>query len=309
MPRTIRSTATQSRAAAPLALGIAAGLLAGSAFAAPVQVPALSTPATAEAHLGKMVFVQLVTPDLAGAERFYGGLFGWTFAEVQAGGSQYAEASLNGRPVAGIVQRPLPAGEKRQPAWLGFLSAGDLDAVQKLALANGAKVLRAPHDVPNRGREAVFADPQGAVFAVLSSSSGDPADELAAPGEWIWSSLMTTDPDKDAAFYQTLFGYEVYDESAAGSGQHLILATENYARASANSMPTKRPGTPPHWLEFVRVDDAVAMTAKVVTLGGHVLVTPHTDRHGGQIAVVSDPQGAAFGLLEWRDTENKEMTK
>ena len=57
----------------------------------------------------------------------------------------------------------------------------------------------------------------------------------------------------------------------------------------------------------MRVADAVAASAKVQELGGRVLVTPRVDRHGGKIAVVADPQGAPFGLLEWTDTESKEV--
>ena len=163
----------------------------------------------------------------------------------------------------------------------------------------------APHNLPDRGREAVFADPQGAVFAVLASSSGDPPDVLAEPGEWIWSSLVTSDPDTDAAFYQTLFDYEVFELPAAPGHQHLMLATDNYARASANTLPVNKPGSHPHWLNYVRVDDTVKMIEKVVALGGRVLVEPRVDRHGGKIAVVADPSGAPFGLIEWPDTESK----
>ena len=83
----------------------------------------------------------------------------------------------------------------------------------------------------------------------------------------------------------------------------------NYARASANSLPANRPNVHPHWLNFVRVEDAVKMTAKVVALGGRVLVEPRVDRHGGKVAVVADPLGAPFGLLEWPDTGSKEVTQ
>jgi predicted enzyme related to lactoylglutathione lyase len=51
------------------------------------------------------------------------------------------------------------------------------------------------------------------------------------------------------------------------------------------------------------------MAKKVVALGGRVLVEPRLDRDGGKVAVVADPQGATFGLLEWSDTESKEVTK
>ena len=287
-------------------LGVAG---AGPVMAAPIQLPPIVEPASQEHHVGKVIFVELVTPDIASAKQFYAGLFGWTYQDIQADGTEYAEALLDGRPVAGLIHRDVPAGEHRQPVWRSFFAVSDVDAAVKVAQQNGAKVLFEPHNIPDRGREAVLADPQGAVFAVLASSSGDPFDELAEPGEWIWSSLHTSDPDTDAAFYQTLFDYVVFELPSKKSNQHLLLASDNYARASANTLPANKPNAHPHWLNYVRVEDAVSMTAKVVALGGRVLVEPHMDRHGGKVAIVADPQGAPFGLLEWSDTESKELSQ
>ncbi len=285
--------------------------IAGPALvmASPLQLPAVVEPASHEHHVGKVIFVELITPDLSAAKQFYTGLFGWTFRDIQSGGRQYAEAFHDGRPVAGLLQKQIPPGKHRQPAWLSFFAVRDADDAEKIALRHGAKVLFEPHSFPDRGREAVFADPQGAVFAVLASSSGDPPDVLAAPAEWIWSSLITTDPDADAAFYQTLFDYEVYDLPADDGTRHLLLASDNYARASANSLPANKPDLPPHWLNFVRVEDSVRMAAKVLELGGRVLVEPRVDRNGGKIAIVADPLGATFGLLEWGDADGKEVGK
>jgi predicted enzyme related to lactoylglutathione lyase len=278
-------------------------------MAAPLQLPAIVEPASKEHHVGKVIFVELVTPDLAAAKKFYAGLFGWTFRDIQVGGTSYAEAFLDGRQVAGLIHKDVPAGEHRQPVWLSFFAVGDVDLAKNVALQNGAKVLFEPHNIPDRGKEAVFADPQGAVFVVLASSSGDPSDVLATPGEWIWSSLITSDPDSGAAFYQKLFNYEVFEMPASPGGQHLLLASDDYARASVNTLPANRPKAHPHWLNYVRVEDAVMMTEKVVALGGRVLVEPRVDRHGGKVAVVADPLGAPFGLLEWPDTESKEVPK
>jgi uncharacterized protein len=277
--------------------------------AAPLHLPPVTSPVSEEHHVGKLIFFELVTPDLGVAKRFYGALFGWTFRDVQSGDVQYAEASLNGRTVAGMVHKDLAPGQQRQPAWLSFISVRDVDGIKKTALAHGAKVLFEPHSIPDRGREAVLSDPQGAVFAVLASSSGDPPDVLAAPGEWIWSSLQTTNADTDAAFYQALFDYDVFDVSSDAGAQHLMLASDEYARASANTLPANRPNAHPHWLNFVRVDDAAKSADTVVALGGRVLVAPRVDRHGGKVAVVADPSGAPFGLLEWTDADSKEVSK
>ncbi len=204
----------------------------------------------------------------------------------------------------GICRKARTGGRRE----LTYIAARDVDVATKVAVERGAKVLFEPHTFPDRGREAVIADPQGAVFAVLASSTGDPPDVLAAPGEWIWSSLITSDPKADATFYQALFNYEVFELPADPGAQHLMLATENYSRASANSLPPG-PDVHPHWLNYLRVEDAVKAAAKVVALGGRVLLAPRVDRHGGMVAIVADPLGAPFGLLEWKDTDSKEVTK
>ena len=293
-------------ASVALALGMS---VASPLMAQPLQPSALVMTSSQEHHVGKVVLVQLVTPDLTVAKRFYGGLFGWSFRDLKLGGEDYAEALLDGQLVAGLMHKAVAAGERRQSSWLTFLAVRDVDATKQLAVANGAKVLLEPHTIPNRGREAVFSDPQGAVFAVLASSTGDPPDELADPGEWIWSSLSTTDADANAGFYQTLFDYEVFDLPADQGARHLMLASDNYARASANTLPANRPNARPHWLNYVHVEDVATLSAKVVSLGGRVLVEPRLDRHGGKVAIVADPLGAPFGLLEWPDAQGKEVTK
>jgi predicted enzyme related to lactoylglutathione lyase len=290
-------------------LALAAATGCATAQTPPITFPAIVSPPNQERHVGKVVFAELVTPDLAAAKHFYGDLLGWTFRDYEAGNTQYAEASIAGHPVAGLVQRSYPDGKPRPVAWLTYLSVGDVDAASKTAVEKGATLLFGPRTIPDRGREAVFSDPQGAVFAALTSSSGDPADVLAAPGDWIWSSLITTDPKTAAPFYQALFGYEVFDLPAAEGAQHLLFASEDYARASVNTHNTIRPDSHSYWLNYIRVEDAVKTAAKVVALGGRVLVEPRVDRHGGMVAVVADPLGAPFGLLEWQDTETKAVSQ
>lgn len=262
-----------------------------------------------EHHVGKLIFVELATPDVEAAKQFYAELFGWTFRDIHQHGVKYAEAFLHGRLVAALIQKRLPGKPQQLWSWLSFFAVRDVEEAKTQALKQGGKLLIEPHDVAGRGEQAVFTDPQGAVFAVLASDAGDQADLLALPGEWIWSSLITTQPEKAAAFYQSLFDYEVFDLATTADTQHLLLASGDYARASVNSLPSATPQIQPHWLNYIRVDDAVKMSAKLVALGGRVLVQPRVDRHGGMIAVVADPFGAPFGLLEWTATDSKEVGK
>ena len=272
-----------------------------------VELPALTQPASGEHHVGKVVWADLTTPDIDGAKRFYGALFGWTFRDVP-GGPNYSLALQDGQPVAGLFQKALTAGQSQQPAWLTFLAVRDVDAAQEAATRLGGSVLIKPHDYPQRGRQAILADPEGAVFAVLAAQGGDPLDDLAQPGQWIWSALLVKDPKGESDFYKNLFGYEVYDLASEGETdpQHYILSSDDYARAGINALPVDSKRRHPHWLNFVRVNDAADAATKAVGLGGRVLVEPRIDRHGGRLAVLADPSGAPFGVMEWSDTDSKQ---
>jgi len=273
--------------------------LCAPALADPLELPAASAASQSEHHPGKVIWLDLVTPDLAGAKTFYAGLFGWTFREVPGKDREHAVALLDGRPVAGLLQQAFAPGERRQPHWLTYLSAQDVDTVCRVAVEHGARIVVQPRTYPDRGRQAILADPQGAVFAVLDAAGGDPPDYLAEPGEWIWSSIQVTDADRDTAFYQALFDYEAFELPSDDGLDHVILSSEERARASVNSIPADKVRRHPHWLNFVRVVDTTERVARAVSLGGRVLVEPHPDRHGGMVAVIADPSGTPVGLLEW----------
>jgi predicted enzyme related to lactoylglutathione lyase len=292
--------------------GLVSALILGGvtlARGADFQLPALNSPASAEHHSGKMVWADLTTPDLAAAEKFYGGLFGWTFQRIRAGEVNYAVAMLDGRPVGGMVEKSIPAGQHQQSAWLTFLATNNVDDGKKVAVSHGAKVLADIKSYPMRGRQCVLSDPEGAVFALLASSSGDTPDYLPATGDWIWSSLHAKDAGAEAAFYQNLLGYDVFDLPSDDGLEHLILSTDDYARASANDLARGSARRHSHWLNFVRVANTAEITAKVVAMGGRVLVEPRVDRHGGMVSVVADPAGAPFGLMEWSESDTKAEPK
>jgi predicted enzyme related to lactoylglutathione lyase len=295
---------------APLALvlAMALGSAASPGLAAPTfDPPPIADAPTLEHHVGKVIWTELVTPDVAAAERFYGALFGWTFEDFERGSTRYALARLDGVRVAGIVQHAIRQGAKREPSWLEFIAVQDVDVAVRNAVNAGGRTLRPPHSYAARGRQAILADPQGAVFGIMASFSGDPVDALAPQGSWIWSSLLARDASVDAAFYQTLFGYDVFDLAGEDGQEHVILSTDSYARAGVNTLPADAARRHPRWLGFVRVADAQAAAARAVELGGGVLVAPRVDRHGGLLAVLKDPAGAAFGVMEWRSQDGEEL--
>jgi predicted enzyme related to lactoylglutathione lyase len=57
-------------------------------------------------------------------------------------------------------------------------------------------------------------------------------------------------------------------------------------------------GVGPHWILYVTVADCAASAGKVKHLGGQVCVGPHEVPNVGKFAVVNDPQGAKFSIIQ-----------
>src|SRR5262245_1081199 len=279
-----------------LALALVCAGATPSPAADAVRVPPLTEVPDAPRLPGKFVWADLVTDDVPAARRFYAQLFGWTFRET----GDYSVAANDERPLCGIFQRARPKDRVAEPRWFGYISVADVERAEREVTKRGGRVLAVPRGVPDRGEQAVFADPEGAVFGVVESSSGDPEDFLAEPGDWIWIQLLSRDARKAAEFYRDVAGYEVV-ENAADRSSDYVLVSEGYARATVRTISSARPQVQPTWLPFVRVKSASESLALAKRLGGRALLEPRPELFEGRVAVVADPTGAAIGLFEWTD--------
>jgi hypothetical protein len=60
--------------------------------------------------------------------------------------------------------------------------------------------------------------------------------------------------------------------------------------------PIFPPQVPSHWLVYFTVDDVDSVHRKAIDAGASELAAP-LDFPGGRMSMVTDPEGAAFGLL------------
>ena len=274
-------------------------LLSYAAHCAELQVPPLNDPPTGLHLSGKLVWADLVTPDPNAARRFYAELFGWTFTSIGSGKGAYALAHIDGAAIAGIVGRANEAGERSRSRWIPFMSVPDVSATEHAVSHAGGKALVATRTIPARGTLALFADPEGAVFGALNSTSGDPGDYLPDVGDWIWAQLLSRDADKAAGFYAGLAGYTPVEAGSSATSRNLLLTRDGYARASILQIPAGHDELRPDWLLYVRVADVRKTSASAERLGARVLVAVNPELYQGRVAVISDPGGAPVGLLQW----------
>jgi len=259
------------------------------------ELPPLST-VRGSPHLpGKFVWADLVTDDVLAAQKFYTELFGWKFYDY--GG--YLIGMNDDRPLCGMFHRPRPADQSAKPRWLGFISVSKVERAKEAVIKAGGRVLAPPQKMPKRGEQAVFADPEGSLFGVVKSSSGDPEDFLAAPGDWIWIQLLSRDARKAAEFYRSVAGYEIVSNTQSNRMSDYVLTSKGYARATVRTIQSDDEKVRPIWLPFVRVRNISDSVAKANQLGGKVLIEPKPELFDGKVALIADPTGASIGIMEW----------
>lgn len=117
---------------------------------------------------GSLCWTELVTTDTKAAQTFYTSLFGWAAKTGGAQPDEYTEFSVNGVPGAGMMAIRPEWGPNIPAHWTPYFQVSDCDASAAKARALGAEVGVPPTDIPNVGRFAMLADPQGAKFAIFT---------------------------------------------------------------------------------------------------------------------------------------------
>ena len=103
---------------------------------------------------GRLVWVDVLTEDIAAAASFYSRLFGWRAARSSQNPDYYLFTDA-GRPVAGMVAAEDRDAHSVESLWLLTLAVDDVDRAVDVMGANGGVLLDGPMDVVGRGRMAM----------------------------------------------------------------------------------------------------------------------------------------------------------
>lgn len=248
--------------------------------------------------MAKFVWYDLMTPDVDASSKFYSEVVGWNVADSGMPGMDYAIISMGDHQIGGMMPPP-PNTDGMPPMWNGYIHADDVDAASQKAAACGGSLFQAPMDIPGVGRFSVIASPSGATFLLFKDTSGQAQAEVPddAIGHIGWRELMSSDWEKDWAFYSEMFGWTKADAMDMGpmgiyqmfkSGEHLI---------GGMMTTTSEDPMPPHWNYYFNVESASAAAARATALGATIVFGPQ-EVPGGQWALNGiDPQGAMFSLL------------
>ena len=248
---------------------------------------------------GKPSWLDLGTTDLGGAEKFYGGMFGWSASREPAGeGMVYSMQTIGGKSVAGIYnQRPEQKAAGMPPMWLTYITVDDIDATAAKVAPAGGSVMQEPMDVMDVGRMALIVDPSGGVVALWQANKHIGSELSGEDGTFAWTELISTDPDKAEAFLVEVLGIETVPMPDAPGGYKLLMVNGEPG-GGLMLRPEEIGDVPSHWMNYFQVDDAQASADTAVALGGKVLMPPFDTGGPGIVAVLQDPQGAVFSVIK-----------
>ena len=204
-------------------------------------------------------WVELGTSDAAGARTFYADLLGFSTDEVDLGtSSTYTLLTMEEKNIAGLYT--LNEDQKQQGISPHWLSYVLVEDVD--ASARRAKELGGTLSM------GPFDVPNVGRMAMLQ----DPTGAVFA--------LFQTGGHEGAEPMDNKPGMFCWNE----------LATRDTGDAMAD--------VPPHWLVYFAVEDCDGAVDKASATGGRVIVPPSNIPDIGRFSVVTDPQGAAFAVIQ-----------
>ncbi len=254
-------------------------------------------PKRTEYAQGTPCWIDVQTTDPAAAKKFYGSLFGWNFDDQPSpDGRVYSMAMLNGETVAAVAPMSPGAPEGMPPVWNTYIAVDDVDAAVGRVAPAGGQVLMPGFDIGDAGRMAFIADPTGAAVALWQANQHIGATLVNETSAVIWNELITDKPESALAFYDAVVGLEHSTMEMAPGQNYTVLKVGGSDIGGCMEPPM--PGVPNHWHVYFAVDDADAVAAEASAEGGQIAVAPFDIPSVGRSAVLTDPQGATFSVLQ-----------
>lgn len=247
---------------------------------------------------GTPCWVDLAAPDRDAASAFYAKVLGWEVADTGEEFGGYLIATRKGQPAAGIGQ----SDGSFPSVWTVYVASDDVDAAASAVTDHGGSLFLEPGDVGPLGRMCIAADPAGAVFGVWQAGQHNGIGIANEPGALTWEDVRSTDAQAAKDFYAAVFGLQV---TPMDGGPDDSYATFNLPGGEAlggiGGMMGAPEGTPSHWLAYFGVAETAAAVA-AAEQGGGAVVAPPFDTPYGPMAVLADPGGAVFAVVQMPDS-------
>ncbi|MGD9589798.1 MAG: VOC family protein [Pyrinomonadaceae bacterium] len=124
--------------------------------------------------------------------------------------------------------------------------------------------------------------------------------EVPGAGEICWRELRTKDTAAAIEFYTKLFGWSLEQSKVTEMDyKEIVVGGKSVGGVMAIDESWGPEPPPSHWAAYIAVDNADETAEKILANGGRVNV-PVFDAPGvGRMAMVADPSGADFAIIQF----------
>jgi predicted enzyme related to lactoylglutathione lyase len=242
---------------------------------------------------GAFCWIELGTTDITSARAFYGGLFGWTAEDAPTPDHPYTFWMAGGRQAGAAFEMDDKMRQQAPPNWMIYVAVENAGNAMARARSLGGDAVMGPLDVMEEGRLAILRDPGGAVFSVWQPKRHGGVQVHDEPNTLCWCELATRDRGKAIAFYRDLFQWTCKE-----SPDYVEIHNQGKPVGGILQMDERWGGMPPYWCPYFMVTDCDERAAKAKELGGAVKAGPIVIPQVGRFAVIADPQGAIFQIIQ-----------
>ena len=124
------------------------------------------------------------------------------------------------------------------------------------------------------------------------------ANASESHGKFCWQELMTSDLTAAGKFYGELFGWQFEKSPNSAHGGYTLIKVNGRPAAGMMPQPPQCKSMSPAWGLYIAVTSADETAAQARKLGGKVFAGPEDIPDVGRFAVLQDPQGAVFMILQ-----------
>lgn len=248
---------------------------------------------------GTPIWYELLTKDAAASTAFYEAVVGWKVQPPNPHDEKRYQMIDSGHGFAGGIMQlsEQMCANGAKPTWLFYVGVNDVDATAEKVKKAGGAILMQPFDIPNVGRIAMIADPQGIPLYIMRGTTHEAstAFDPRGMGKCNWNELATPDQARANEFYAKVFGWNYPDKMAMpGMGDYVFVSA---AGTTIGATMTQAEGAPRGWQFYFRTPDIDVAAEKVKKAGGMVHAGPMDVPGGDRVIVASDVHGVPFGIV------------
>lgn len=260
---------------------------------------------------GTASWYDLTTAKPEETRQFYSRLFGWTFEDQGPDYGHYHWVRKDGHAVAGFIPTS-PELQNMPSVWTVYYASDDAQSDAARIRELGGQVLVEPMQVQHLGHMLVAADPTGAMFGLWQPLEFHGSELENEHGSMTWQEVNTRDADQARDFYTRLLGATSepipLETMPGGTAYHILQKDAQNVAGILQMDPEHWPlTTPPHWMPYFAVNDVREAVQVAAASGGAVSVPPF-DTPYGPVAVLSDPAGAAFTVVQLSQSAHRSQS-